>query len=300
MKIKSTKNLLKYIIIIILTSQFLHAGIFHIPFQKIANLIIVRAKVNGNPENFIFDTGAKTLIINNKYVEAYERNTRKKYEVKGIGSKVFKVDDINVQHFEFADIIKKDFNAIVLNMSLIEEVVGKPVYGLIGYEIFKEYDIVIDYDQAYLTFIPPLEFMDYWNMNVVNRKFSYLDFTMSDHLPVVNALAGDKKITLGIDTGAARTLVDQKIIDIIRYEIDGIKDKILVGVDNENLQITCGTIRRIKIGQKNYDNIEILIKDLSHINDNISSKVNGLIGYDILKHYKTIISYSNNKFVFVE
>ena len=185
-------------------------------------------------------------------------------------------------------------------MTLLEEVVGKSVYGLIGYEVFAGYDIVIDYDQSFLTFVPSSHFMNYWNQNVINKKFSYLDFTMSDHLPIVNALAGDKKITLGIDTGAARTLIDQNTIDLIRHEIDDIREQTLVGIDNENLSITCGTIRRIKIGQINYDNIEILIKDLSHINDNIGKKVNGLIGYDILKHYKTIISYSNNKFVFIE
>ena len=300
MKVKIIKIFLKYLAICVITFQSVQAGIFHIPFQKKANLIIVKARVNGNSENFIFDTGAKTLIINSKYVEAYERKTNNKYEVKGVGSKVLKVEDINVKNFEFGNINKNRFNAIVLEMTLIEEIVGKPVYGMIGYEIFAGYDIVIDYKQSFLTFIPPAEFMNYWNQNVINRKFSYLDFSMSDHLPIVNALAGDKKITLGIDTGAARTLIDQNIIDLIRYEIEGLREQTLVGIDNENLSITCGTIRRIKIGQKNYDNIEILIKDLSHINDNISRKVNGLIGYDILKNYITIISYSNSKFIFVE
>ncbi|MBN2281547.1 MAG: aspartyl protease family protein [Candidatus Marinimicrobia bacterium] len=290
----------KILLLILISVTLLQAGVFHVPFKTVSNLIIVQAKVNGFSENFIFDTGAKTLIINRQYIEAYEKGSEKKYELRGIGSKVLKVEDVNVSAFEFADIQKKDFKAIVLEMSLIQEVVGQPVYGLIGYEIFKGYDVLIDYQESFLTFIPYDEFMFYWNNNIINQKFTLLDFFLSDHLPVIKALAGDKRITLGIDTGAARTLIDLKTIDKISYEIDDVKKQQLVGIDNQNLMITSGVITRLKIGDLNFNKMEILIQDISHINDFISTRVDGLIGYNILKNYRTLISYSNKKIVLVE
>jgi hypothetical protein len=123
---------------------------------------------------------------------------------------------------------------------------------------------------------------------------------MSSHIPVVKALAGNKRILLGVDTGAAKTLIDKKTIDIIHYEMKDLSEKTLVGIDNKDQIIGSGKIRKITVGDNDYHNIEILIKDLSHINDNISNKVDGLIGYDILKQHKTLISYKNQKFVFIE
>lgn len=293
------KKIIQLVLLIFIMSHGIWAGTFHVPFRRIANIIIVKAKVNGNLENFIFDTGAKTLVVNSRYVEAYDKGTGKKYNVAGVGNNVYDVSDVTINRFEFANIFKQNINAILMNLSAVEKIVKEPVYGLIGYDIFEGYDIVIDYQQSMLTFLPSSEFMDYWNRNVINKQFFYLDFTMSDYLPVIKALAGDKKIKLGIDTGASRTLIDEKIIDKIRYEIENLRPISLVGVDNQKMKINTGVIRRIKIGDKEYKNIEILIKDLSHINDFIDNQVDGLIGYDILKYYKTIISYSNKKFIFI-
>ncbi|NPE27322.1 hypothetical protein HNV12_04955 [Methanococcoides sp. SA1] len=300
MKIKRIKNLIKYISFCILTSQLLQAGIFHVPFQKIANMIVVKAEINGNVENFIFDTGAKTLVLNSNYIVLEENNIGKTHEVRGIGSKISDVQSISVKDFKLAEIEKNNFEALVMNISLIEKLVGNHIFGLIGYEVFSGYDIVVDYKKSQLTFLPAARFMDYWNQNVVNRPFTIQEFVLFDYLPIINAKAGEKNIKLGVDTGSGKTLIDKNTIDLIQYEIINIQTKSIIGIDNKELEIKSGTIRQLIVGQKKYKNIEILIKDISHINDKISNKVDGLIGYDILKHYKTIISYSNNKFVFVE
>ncbi|MFP4548704.1 MAG: aspartyl protease family protein [Fidelibacterota bacterium] len=263
-------------------------------------MILVKSRINDTERNFVFDTGAKTLVLNNKYVDNKTGSTGKEYKIRGIHSRVANVSDRKVKKFQMGQIIKTDFIALVMEFSVMEEVVGYPVYGLIGYDFFSGYDIFIDYDNNILTFIPEEKFMVFWNNNIANQSFSYIDMTMNQHIPVVQAKAGDKKIRLGIDTGAARTLLDKNATDVIHYEFQDFGSRDLVGVENKSEKTTSGKIRQISIGAKKYNNIEVLIKDLSHLNDNINEHIDGLIGYDILGQQKTLISYKNKKFVFID
>ncbi len=299
-----TKKIIKILILVIFLFYFssLWAGpnIFKIPFKNRGHLILVKGEINNKERSFVFDTGAKTLVLNKKYVEKNTPGSGKEYKIRGIHGRVANVSDRKVGAFQLGQIRKTDFVALVMEFSVMEEVVGYPVYGLIGYDIFSGYDIFIDYDNKLLTFIPEEKFMVFWNSNIVNQSFSFVDMTMNHHIPVVQAKAGDKRIRLGIDTGAARTLLDQNATDVIHYEFQDFGSRDLVGVENKSKKTTSGRIRQISIGAQKYNNIEVLIKDLSHLNDNISESIDGLIGYDILGKQRTLISYKNKKFVFIE
>ncbi len=274
--------------------------IFHVPFQETKNLIVVKAKINGRVGNFVFDTGAKSLVLNRSMVDISHQTGNQTPTVWGVNGSALQVTNVKVKAFNFGGIFKRNITALLVSLNKMERVLGIPVIGLIGYDLFSEYDIYIDYDQEMLSFIPPTKFMQFWNRNIVNKSFHYLAFDMSMHLPVVHALAGNKKIKLGIDTGAAQTLIDQKVANQIDYEISDKSKRNIVGVENMSDIIEVGKIRTIRIGNHTYNNIEIFIKNIDHINNVLNRDINGLIGYDILRRQKTLISYSNGKFVFVE
>ncbi len=153
-----------YIIIFLLFIQinliFGSDRIFSIPFQKLGNLIIVKAKINGTIENFIFDTGAKKLVVNQKYLTIPE-STKQLFEVRGINSKILNARDIKINNFQMGEISCSNITGILLELDLLEKIINQPLYGLIGYEVFKNYDIFIDYKQCEITFIPPEKFMNF-------------------------------------------------------------------------------------------------------------------------------------------
>jgi len=297
---KTIRILIPVIFLFFLLPLKAGANTFKIPFKNSGHLILIKARLNGKERNFVFDTGAKTLVINKKYTDKATPGSGKKYKIRGIHGRVANVSDQKIKKFQLGAIEKTDFIALVMKFSVMEKILGKPVYGLIGYDIFSDYDIFIDYENNSLTFIPEEEFMIFWNNNIVNQPFSFVDMIMNHHIPVVQAKAGEKRIHLGIDTGAARTLLDKNATDVIHYEFQDFGSRDLVGVENESQKTTSGKIRKISIGTQEYNNIEVLIKDLSHLNDNINESIDGLIGYDILGRQKTLISYKNKKIVFIK
>lgn len=294
------KNFVIIFLLLILFTNLSFAKVFLVPFELQSNMIIVHATINGNVENFIFDTGARGLVINKKFLQTETPGSDNEYSVKGVGNKLEKVRDIAIEDFKFGAISKQNINALSLDISLIDELTDKNIFGLIGYDIFAPYDIVIDYNELFLTFISEDEFMNYWNSYVINQEFYIVEFSMFEHLPVVQAKAGEKRIKLGIDTGAARTIIDKNALELIQHELTDISDQNIVGIENENIPISGAKIREISIDPIHYNNINILIKDLSHLNTLQNGRINGLMGYDLLKNYKTLISFSNKKIVFIK
>lgn len=281
-------------IIFLLNYGLAESSIFHIPFEIKENVMIVSATINGESQKFIFDTGAQSLVINRKYISDNYHKSEKNYDIKGINSRFVNNEEYEIKDFNFGEISINNFSALMLDISLLEEHTRTEIFGLIGYSVFKSFDILIDFKDKYITFIPSGEFMSFWNMNIINQQFEKIPFKRYDHIPIIDARAGEKEIKLGFDTGSARTIIDKNALKLIRYELSNISEQQIIGIENKNVTISGAKIRNLEIGNSSFSNLDILINDLSHLNKN--GRIDGLIGYDLLARYKVLVSYQN-KFI---
>jgi hypothetical protein len=99
-----------------------------------------------------------------------------------------------------------------------------------------------------------------------------------------------------IDTGASKTVFDKNLSDY--YEIvesDNLDDYQSAGINQGMLETSVGKLSFIRFDGLEITDRKVALIDLSHVNQiyekYTSYKISGLLGGDILMHYKCCIDY---------
>lgn len=102
-----------------------------------------------------------------------------------------------------------------------------------------------------------------------------------------------------IDTGASKTVFDQKFVESFITDLQDVDDKNSSGINAMITKATFGIIPEIRFGALEIKNYQSLLLDLSHVNTlykKITNKhVAGLIGSDFLVQYEAVIDYGQQK-----
>ena len=111
--------------------------------------------------DFVLDTGVKTTLLTEPLilpVLGIDANALRPVKVRGLGEG----DIINAKlatnlQFEMAGIKGRGVNLIVLPSGVVSfsEIVGQPIFGIIGYDLLKHFVVEINYKQKYVRFIRP-------------------------------------------------------------------------------------------------------------------------------------------------
>jgi len=121
---------------------------------------------------------------------------------------------------------------------------------------------------------------------------------------IINAFIDDLKINLIIDTGASKTVFDEKFLQEYCTFIDDENIIESKGINSEFLETKKAEIKKIKFGEIEFTDFETVLLDLSNINEIYSEftdlTIYGLIGGDFLIKHKAVINYSNKTFGFSE
>jgi len=177
-----------------------------IPFYSSNSLIIAPVSINGNtPINFLIDTGVRANILFSKNLgDALGLKYTRKINLMGadgttsLPASISPINTIDLGPVEgFAQ------NLLVLEEDFLEleAVIGIPIYGIIGYEFFKNNPIRINYDDGLI---------DFFKRDAVKWRppfYRKLDMDIVDEKPYIFAtiqqINGSNLISkLLIDTGA--------------------------------------------------------------------------------------------------
>jgi hypothetical protein len=126
-----------------------------VPFELLkSGHMAVQVKLNGKgPYKLIFDTGAPTMLINNRIAkdsEVINKNTPKPFFAP-FGS----MGEFKIKEFELGELKATSIPAIVMDhptVDAISRVLG-PIDGLVGYPFFARYRMTIDYQAKEMTFV---------------------------------------------------------------------------------------------------------------------------------------------------
>lgn len=182
-----------------------------IKFKTSSNLIIIPVAINNSDTlNFILDTGVRYPIITElPFVNKLNLNFLQPINVKGLGegeqltayksgSNTIKIEGMVAFDQEIHMVINEDFQ--------ISNILGIPVHGLIGFNLFKDYVVKIDYAEHKITLTKP-EFFAYKERD----RDIVLPLTFEQNKPfVTTSIVTDKneevKVKLLVDTGASDAL----------------------------------------------------------------------------------------------
>ena len=268
-------------------------------YKSASNLIIIPVTINGSDTlNFILDTGVRYPIITElPFINKLNLNYMTPVEIQGLGegetltayrsaNNSIKIEGLTAQNEEVQMVIDEDFQ--------ISHMLGIPVHGLIGFNLFKDYIVRINYHDEELTLYRPEHY------KYKDRKSDIiLPLLFDGNKPFINTsiLTEDSTqvpVKLMVDTGASDALwLSEGSDERIRIPENHIEAFLGKGL-NGDLYGTKGRIDAVWVGPLILPRPIVsfpdsgLVKQLISVNDR-----NGTLGAEILRRFDVTLDYRN-------
>ncbi len=274
-------------------------NVIEVPFEMVSKLLAVDVILNGTRRKFILDSGAPKTILNSSHTKNGKAE-RTISSSKGVGGNISGMDIEKVTSLDFNGIQLNDQELITLDLSHLEKELEYEFYGLIGYDLIKDYDIIFDYEKDTVTLIRAEAYEDYKNEKLWSSRLETIPFELKGHIPVIEAKINETILKFGIDCGAESNLIDDDLFQILKKSTSKIKTDELIGADNNVKEVIKGRISKMTIGDKLFEKLNTSFSDISHLNKAYQLNLDGLIGYPILSQQKTLISYRRKELIFID
>jgi hypothetical protein len=270
-----------------------------IPFKLINNLITIPVTVNKVPLTFLLDTGIeKTVLFSLENTDSLLFKNTRKIKIKGMGSG----ESIEAFHstentVTIDKIIDKNHDIFII---LDQEVnfssqLGIPVHGIIGYSLFKNNAVEINYKSKKIHIYKSIETIPLSKM----KKFEKIPLSIEIGKPYIESFStiNSKKIKtkMLIDTGASDALWFFEKSNLISSPSLYFDDFLGRGFSG-NVFGKRSRIEQFSIGKYALVNPTVSFPDtLSLKGMTLVDGRNGSIGGSVLKRFHLIFDYPNQK-----
>jgi len=274
-----------------------------INFKTSSNLIIIPVAINNSDTlNFILDTGVRYPIITElPFVNKLNLNFLQPINLRGLGegeqltayrsgNNVININGMVAYDQEIHMVINENFQ--------ISHILGIPVHGLIGFNLFKDYVVKIDYTDHRITLIKP-EFFTYRE----KQKDIVLPLILEQNKPFVRtSIVTDKNedvpVKLLVDTGASDALwLSSKSDNRITLPENNIETFLGRGLSGD-LYGKKGRIGAIWVGPLVLYEPIVAFPDNELVDQLIGrNDRNGTLGAEILRRFYVTLDYPNNRLI---
>lgn len=269
-----------------------------IPFNRVGNLIVIKAKADSTEGNFILDTGAPKLVLNITYFRNYEAIHTDEEGQGGITGAVAGPVPTVVKQLRLGPIKYQEAEADRINLGHIENVRGIKILGLLGVQLFKRFEMIIDYEKGliHLHLISKKETAAYHN-EMLRDASAYQEFPidlMENKLITYGEMAG-KKLTFIIDTGAESNVLDSRLPNKIFENVDITKRILLNGSGNTKVEALYGDMKNLKLSGKEIGTLPVLVTNLEKLCISYDKCLDGMLGFDFLSMHKIGFNFVKRK-----
>jgi hypothetical protein len=251
-----------------------------IPFELSDNLIYLPVRVNGSkPLWFILDSGASGCVIDQTQAKLLALKTEGKAQGTGAGTGTYDLTYAKNVTFNLSGIETQIESSYVIDLSSNLSVEGREADGILGYDFFSRYVVMIDYDAMTLRL---------YDSQTYNYSGSgeIIPFTFKRKLPHITAKfkvagreAADRDFL--IDTGSADAADDDLIAQSTSPKIETIGG---VGLGQE-FKTVLGRAEWLKLGNFTIENTLGV------------SGGTGLIGGEVLHRFTVIFDYNRQRII---
>jgi len=271
-------------------------------FKFINNLIIVPVIINDSDTlHFILDTGLSTSIMTEiSWGDTLLLNYTRQVKLNGLGQGE-PVDALHSygNNFNISGIqgVNQDLYILLQNVFNLSAIFGTKVHGLIGYNMFKNFIVEINYDRKVITFHNP----DKYKPPRYLRRGTTLPLIIHQTKPYVYGVitlkdGTDVPVKLLLDTGASHALwMDVESDNNITYPEKTANVFLGKGL-NGDIFGKIGRMHQFTIGKYTFDKPIVAFPDSLSVGDAIGrDNRNGSLGSEILRRFHVIIDYPNSQ-----
>ena len=244
--------------------------------------IIVPAKVFGENQSMIFDTGSSFHVLDQRYVKQLGPVTSKETvgaSTKLVDIKLFSCPQISVGGFS----LDRELPVSTFVMQPFSEAVGQHVDGLIGVQFLSGRVVELNFDDGQLV----VHDKDSWKRdpNAISLSMIEGPETGSINTPVVAGVVGPYRLSLMVDTGFSGELgLNTRAFDelVKRGQLNVTRNTATQGLDGKNEPRT-GVVDSFLLGAFRHESILVM------------ESSSNLIGLRYLSRYNVVFDYDNKK-----
>ncbi len=267
-------------------------------FQLINNVMIVPLVVNGTELSFILDSGVRTpILFNLTEQDSIQINEVSEVTIRGLGEGE-PIQALSSKNNIFQIGAAKNFKQelyVVLDQSLnFSPSLGIPVHGIIGYDLFRDFVVEINYNAKHVKLHNPKSYR--YKSSKKNQTIPLKIIRKKGYIDGVVVLQDNRELPV-------RMLLDTGSSDAIwLFEDDDI------GIPDKNYEDFLGRglggdiygkrtkVNRIKIGYFVIEDAKTAFPDTASFAGikNFGNR-NGSLGGEVLKRFNFIFDYRNRK-----
>ena len=269
----------------------------YIPFSFVGQLIAVQARVDSLEGNFIVDTGAERLVLNSHYFSGISGRGN----IAAAGNTGF-ISDVQweiVDSLQISQLVIPNLLAHLVDLHHIELKKNARVLGILGYKVFEEFELFLDYPNRILV------------LSRVHKDGSRKDrdgfreipndsmsFTLRKHLINVQATVNSVKLRMILDSGAELNLLDRRVNRKVLDQFSILKRISLSGAGRREVEVLAGVLKEVKCGNQLTASMNTLLTSMDEINDAFGTSAHGVLGFEFLSPRRTLINYQKQKLYF--
>ncbi len=268
-----------------------------VPFVKIGNLIVLQGTVDGVSGNFILDTGAPHLVLNQVYFRNYPVNVVSNEEHTSVSGTSAMIQKTTVKNFGIGEMAYHHLEADLVDLGQIENSKGIKVLGLIGYDLLRNCEIVIDYEAGILYFhrIGRREGARYNSPHLQQGGFLTEEIAVQNNQVMLHMQMRGKKMKFVLDSGAETGILDSRLPESILAHVAIIGRMTIKGTGTKDVEALRGNISGLQMGTEVLEPLPVLIANLEHTCFAQNMGVHGVVGLQFMAVKKIGFNFVTRK-----
>lgn len=278
------------------------AGPFHLEkspfisnFVKVKRMMLVEAEVDDRKGYFLVDTGADALVLNEQHFQDYE-SVANMGKYRDINGRKRSVEFLHIDEFRWGDLTRSDFYVQRLDFSAVERVLEVKLLGLMGYEVFRQFELAIDYDNLEIVLNRLDEEGTPYTEVYPSTPAYTMDFILNEHLATLEVdFGGEEEVEIGLDSGSTINILDRKWRNDLK-EASHRKNRIrFMGANASRKTRDYYTIDQLEIEEQFAIRYwKAAVGKLSHFED-IDIHLDGILGINFFQVGRVAINYEQQQ-----
>jgi predicted aspartyl protease len=262
-----------------------------IPLRFAGNLMLLECRIDSISGFLVFDTGASEIILNQVYFRNY--SSRPLQQTTGITGTAGDVKTITVGSILISELEFKKVTTHMADLSHLENNRNVRILGLVNFELFKAFTLIIDARNEQLQLITRKEkgkkikgLPDTQSHDVI------LQVDFSQNILFMQGSIAQKKVRFCLDTGAETNVINSRNPEAVLNTIAITGKTTLRGSGKGKNEVLTGTMMECDIGGKKFQDMRTIIANLDPLNEAYGYHIDGMLGYPFLQKCSLCINFA--------
>jgi hypothetical protein len=265
----------------------------------VGRLIAVEARVDTQSGIFFLDTGASDLLLNENYFDGESFSAT--VSNMGVGGQIGTLSTRRVDTLFWDGLEITSLEGHVVPLTHIEETKRTRVLGILGHEVFRDYEIVIDYGIRQLIVTRVDRKGNRLDPNAIFQvPIDSMDFKLIGHAIVLQAQVNGVKLRFALDTGAELNLLDAKVKRKVLDNFEILRRTTMMGAGQKEIEVLAGILYGVELDVEQKIGMRTLLTRMWKVNDAMGTNLDGIFGYEFLFDKRVLINYKKEKLYFFE